>query len=219
MEAFLKKSLTEAGFNAREISKDILLVKNFVSEKENEQLLKIINNTPEEEWHIEYTRNLANFCMEKFGRDDVDNLVAEGKFQITQGWQDKNLPIHKYPLSKIICQRIQDVLYKENSGLELLGFSMLQRMQEGVELKCHTDQHTDPSIRYAAILYLNDDYEGGELFFENVGLEIKPERGSLLVFPGTEEFSHGVNTVKSGPIRYVIVGFFKEKDFYKSNKY
>lgn len=219
MEAFLKKSLIESGFDVKEISKDIILVNNFISEEEIEQLFKIINSTSEEEWYIEYTKNLAQFCMEKFGRDDVDNLVAEGKFEVTKGWEDKNLPIHKYSLSKIIYKRINDILHAEDSNLEILGLSMLQRMQEGVELKCHTDQHTDPSIRFATILYLNDNYEGGELFFENVDLEIRPDRGSLLIFPGTEEFAHGVNPVKSGPIRYVVVGFIKEKDFYKSNKY
>jgi hypothetical protein len=219
MEAFLKKSLIKYGFNVKEISKDILFISNFISEKEIEQFFKIINITPEEDWHIEYTKNLARFCMEKFGRDDVDNLVAEGKFQITKGWQDKNLVINEHPLSRIIHKRMLDILYAESSELDLLGFSTLQRMQEGVELKGHVDQQTDPSIRYATILYLNDDYEGGELFFRNIDLEIKPKKGSLLIFPGTEEFFHGVNTVKSGPIRYVIIGFIKEKDFYKFNKY
>ena len=38
--------------------------------------------------------NLKHFCMEKFGRDDVENLVAEGKFEITQNWEDKNFNIY-----------------------------------------------------------------------------------------------------------------------------
>jgi len=219
MAAFLEKPLTDYGFNTEEISKDILLVNNFISEEENEKLLQIINNTAEEDWYIEYTRNLARFCMEKFGRDDVDNLVAEGKFEITEGWEDKNLIITNHSLSKKIHKRILDILAKENDTLELSGFSTLQRMQEGVELKAHVDQHTDPSIRYAAILYLNDDYKGGELFFENINLNIKPNKGSLLIFPGTEQFHHGVNKVEAGPIRYVIVGFIKEKNFYETNKY
>ena len=31
--------------------------------------------------------------MQKFGRDDVENLVEEGKFEITQNWEDKNFNI------------------------------------------------------------------------------------------------------------------------------
>jgi hypothetical protein len=96
----------------------------------------------------------------------------------------------------------------------------MQRMQEGVELKSHTDQHTDPSIKYAAILYINDDYKDGTLFFVNKeNSDLRPRPGTLLVFPGNEEFQHGVRHVGEGPIRYVIVGFIKVKDFYENNKY
>jgi hypothetical protein len=92
-------------------------------------------------------------------------------------------------------------------------------MQEGVELKSHTDQHTDPSIRYASILYLNDNYKDGELFFKNLDIELKPKPGSLLIFPGTPQYEHGVRHVGAGPIRYVLVGFVKVKNFYVNNKY
>jgi hypothetical protein len=92
-------------------------------------------------------------------------------------------------------------------------------MQPGVELKPHTDQNTDPSIVGAAILYLNDDYTDGQLFFENFKIELKPKPGTLLLFPGNSEYEHGVRVVGPGPIRYVIVGFIKVKGFYMNNKY
>ena len=92
-------------------------------------------------------------------------------------------------------------------------------MQEGIQLKAHTDQDTDPSIRYATIIYINDNYNGGELFFSNKDIEIKPKPGSLIIFPGTSEFNHGVRHVQAGSIRYVLVGFIKVIDFYKNNKY
>jgi hypothetical protein len=158
--------------------------------------------------------------MEKFGRDDVENLVAEGKFEITQGWQDKNLEIGKEEISKTLQKRLQNLISLSNDDLELTGFGTLQRMYEGVELKSHTDQHTDPSIKYAAILYLNDDYEDGTLFFKNKqNSDLKPTPGTLLIFPGNEEYEHGVRHVGKGPVRYVTVGFIKIKNFYENNKY
>jgi hypothetical protein len=60
---------------------------------------------------------------------------------------------------------------------------------------------------------------GGELFFEKNGLEIKPEKKSMLIFPGNDEFEHGVKHVGKGPIRYVLVGFIKINNFYENNKY
>lgn len=220
MSVFLKKEFSYLGYQTEVLYDEVLLVKNFLSDSELDMLVSIINNTPEEDWSKEYTQNLARFCMEKFGRDDVDNLVSEGKFEVTQGWQDKNLNISRINISTVLQKRLGDLISMHDPNLQLNGFGTLQRMQKGVELKSHTDQHTDPSIKYAAIIYINDDYSEGTLFFKNKNnSDIKPTAGSLLLFPGNEEYEHGVRPVGEGSIRYVLVGFIKIKDFYKNNKY
>jgi hypothetical protein len=219
MSNFLTDILKENNFQIEEVTNDIVLIKDFISDNELKQIFEIINSTPDEEWFIEYLSNLKRFCFQKFGRDDVDNLVAEGKFEITQNWQDKNLNIGKYLFQKVIYDRLNDLVQVVDNTIELSGFATIQRMQEGVELKAHTDQDTDPSIRYAAILYLNDDYVDGELFFPINGLEFKPKPGTMLIFPGNSEYNHGVKHVGPGPIRYVLVGFIKEKGFYENNRY
>ena len=219
MTAFLKNELEENGFVVNEIIDNVLVVEDFISKDHLLELINIIKNTDEDEWKIEYFKNLKPFCLEKFGRDDVENLVAEGKFEITSNWEDKNLNISEYEISYIIPKKLQDLVNKTDQNLQVSGLKTFQRMQDGVELKAHTDQHTDPSIRYATIIYINDDYNGGEIFFTNKNLELKPKPGSLLIFPGNDEFDHGVRHVQSGPIRYVLVGFIKEKDFYENNKY
>ncbi len=221
MGIFLEKEFTDANYDIEVLHGDILAIKNFISDEELETIWEIINNATEEDWGIEYTKNLARFCMEKFGRDDVDNLVAEGKFEITQGWQDKNLNIVHEPITVTLQRRLGDLIQLSDPSLELAGFGTLQRMQHGVELKSHTDQHTDPSIRYAAILYINDDYKEGTLFFENKpGSDLRPNPKTLLIFPGTEEYEHGVRPVgKDSPIRYVTVGFIKVRGWYENNKY
>lgn len=220
MEVFLKKEFEDAGYSVQVFHGHILSIENFLEDGELKNILEIINNTDNEDWSIEYTKNLARFCMEKFGRDDVENLVAEGKFEITQGWEDKNLNISAEEISSTLQRRLADLLKKADPSLELAGFGTLQRMQPGVELKSHTDQHTDPSIRYAAILYINDDYKDGTLFFKNKeNSDLRPKPGTLLVFPGNEEYEHGVKFVGDGPIRYVTVGFMKVTGFYEKNKY
>lgn len=220
MEAFLKKEFDDAGYDTEVFHDQVLFVKDFLQPEELDTILKIIETTPNEDWSIEYTKNLARFCMEKFGRDDVENLVAEGKFEITQGWEDKNLNITTEAISTTLQGRLGKLLEIADPSLELAGFGTLQRMQAGVELKSHTDQHTDPSIRYAAILYINDDYKDGTLFFKNKeNSDLRPKPGTLLIFPGNEEYEHGVRFVGEGPIRYVTVGFMKVTGFYEKNKY
>lgn len=215
----LKKELSEAGYEFSEIVPELIVIENFISQKEISDYFKIIDQTTEEQWSEHYLSNLRIFCMEKFGRDDVDNLVKEGKFEITLGWEDKVINVSRSNIDIIVSQRLAGMLRKADPSLILSGFGTIQRMQKGTELKSHTDQHTDPSIRYAAVLYLNDNYLDGEIFFENKGISIKPSPGSLLIFPGNEEFKHGVKHVGDGPIRYVLPGFIKVKDFYKHNKY
>ena len=220
VSVFLKKEFEDAGYNTKVFFDHVLFIEDFMSQEELEEILDIINKTPEPDWSIEYTKNLARFCMEKFGRDDVDNLVAEGKFEITEGWADKNLKITEYEISSKLQKRLADLIKKSDPSLELGGFGTLQRMQGGVQLKSHTDQHTDPSIKYAAILYINDDYKDGTLFFVNKeNSDLRPKPKTLLIFPGNEEFEHGVRYVGEGPIRYVTVGFIRVKDFYENNKY
>jgi hypothetical protein len=214
-----KKELIKNNYKFEEITDEILLIKNCLLKEELDFIWDKINKASQADWEVEYLSNLPRFCMEKFGRDDVENLVAEGKFEITQNWADKNLNISQYEEYKKFYKRINDIIVSSDSNLFLSGFATIQRMQSGVELKSHTDQHTDPSIKYATILYINNDYNNGELFFKNLNLKLKPKPGEMLFFPGDEKHEHGVKHVTDGPIRYVLVGFIKEKDHYIKNKY
>jgi hypothetical protein len=214
-----KQNLRDNGFIFEEVTDEILWIKDFFTNEDLDFVLNCINNASQADWEIEYTTNLARFCMEKFGRDDVDNLVAEGKFEITQNWADKNLNIKHHKEQQVFYKRLSTMVDASDPLLMLSGLATIQRMQKGVELKSHTDQHTDPSIRYATIIYINDDYVDGELFFPKLDISLRPKPRDLLFFPGDENHEHGVKHVGEGPIRYVIVGFIKEKNHYENNKY
>ena len=67
------------------------------------------------------------------------------------------------------------------------------------------NQHRDmEGDRFAAVLYLNDDYTGGETCFEHT--QIIPETGKLVIFSG-HELIHSVNKVKDSA-RYTIAMWF-----------
>jgi hypothetical protein len=61
-------------------------------------------------------------------------------------------------------------------------------------------------IEYAALVYLNDDYDGGEIFFPDHDIIIKPEPNEFICFPGTKYYIHGVNKVTKGS-RFVMQDF------------
>jgi hypothetical protein len=214
-----KEKLKENNFVFEEITEDVLLVKDFLKKDELDFVLNVIGKASQEDWEVEYMGNLKRFCLEKFGREDVDNLVAEGKFEITENWVDKNLNINHHKEQRVFYNRLSEMVGTSDEDLMLSGLATIQRMQPGVELKSHTDQHTDPSIRYATIIYINDEYIDGELFFPKLDISLRPKPGDMLFFPGDEKHEHGVRHVGEGPIRYVIVGFIKEKDHYEKNRY
>ncbi len=92
------------------------------------------------------------------------------------------------------------------------------RWMEGYRQEPHADKelHTGPDAGkpndfpwydLAGLFYLNDDYEGGELYFPNQDIKFKPKPGAAYFFPGDMNFIHGVSEITSG-IRYVIPFFW-----------
>jgi predicted 2-oxoglutarate/Fe(II)-dependent dioxygenase YbiX len=72
--------------------------------------------------------------------------------------------------------------------------------------------HT-PQRDVSAIYYLNDEFDGGEIFFERGQLTVKPRRGLLLVFPSDADHVHEVLAVRSG-VRYTMpIWFTKQQRF------
>jgi hypothetical protein len=67
-----------------------------------------------------------------------------------------------------------------------------------------------PWYDIAGLFYINDDYEGGELYFPNQGIQFKPKSGSAYFFPGDMNYIHGVGEIKSG-IRYTVPFFWTIK--------
>jgi hypothetical protein len=55
----------------------------------------------------------------------------------------------------------------------------------------------------AILAYLNDDYDGGYLYFPEFDYYIKPNPGDVVIFPGSLYYVHGVSTVTSG-VRYTL---------------
>jgi len=64
-----------------------------------------------------------------------------------------------------------------------------------------------PWYDLATVVYLNDDYVGGELYFPNQDIQFKPKRGAVYFFPGDMNYVHGVTVLESG-IRYTCPFFW-----------
>lgn len=196
------------GFDVEEIHPRIFAVRNFLTSEETLQVLTEARSYTEEEWRFRYMSEMRRSCLEKFGRDDIEALVEEGLLEVTWNFADKNTEFKDEVLREKFRIRAQEIFDKVG-GIQLNGFLVIHRQYEGAELKAHYDNYSDKLIEYAAILYINDDYTEGELFFSNLDLQIRPEPGTLMIFPGTEEYEHGVRPVGAGPVRYNLPTFVK----------
>lgn len=66
------------------------------------------------------------------------------------------------------------------------------------------DQETDSEHMYGVLMYLNDDFDGGEICYPEIEVEYKPKPGVLLIhYAGN---LHGVNPVSNGT-RYSMTSF------------
>ena len=71
------------------------------------------------------------------------------------------------------------------------------------------EEYSTPWREYTAILYLNDDYEGGELLLPDKELRIKPKKAQLCAIEAGER--HGVAAIKKG-VRYTLITWFTSKE-------
>ena len=92
--------------------------------------------------------------------------------------------------------------------------AQLVRWHEGHELTPHADNiepdgtpNSTPHRSFSSLIYLNDDYEGGETYFPGHGIRLKPQAGALVIFGAGPQYVHGVSRVTRG-LRYTYAGWF-----------
>ena len=83
---------------------------------------------------------------------------------------------------------------------------------EGKEMGPHCDNYegTKSGPVISVVGYLNDDYDGGELYFREQDLKIKPTAGSVVIFPSNEPYFHQSMPTKSG-VKYMCPGFWYKR--------
>lgn len=107
-------------------------------------------------------------------------------------------------------------ILSDNAGRRLYSDTIQVVRWDGQEMPPHQDDrhpdgspHNTPWREWASITYLNDDYEGGEIYFPDIGLTYKPVAGTLLFFEGS--LRHGVRAVAQG-VRYTSPSWYTSNE-------
>ena len=91
---------------------------------------------------------------------------------------------------------------KDYDGYQVLKYGIGQKFDR------HADDHWRYPRRVSMTYYANDDYEGGEIEFDEFEVMLKPKKGQLLIFPSTFVYTHTVHPVTAGT-RYAVVQWMK----------
>lgn len=197
--------LKKLNYEFSELSDSVFLIKNFFEDKDILPIWNLINNSTQDHWEGAYRKSQELLALKKFNRTDIDNLIEEGLMEYTYSWSDKNINF-KNGEGDAVNKKLHN-LFSFTDELYISDFEGVQRQYSGVDLLEHVDGDAHPQIEYAAIAYINDDYNGGEVFFSKLGLEFKPPKNSLLIFANGLNYIHGVREVLDGPTRYVLPTF------------
>ena len=99
--------------------------------------------------------------------------------------------------------------YGIHEGLWHEGYSLL-KYRGGEEYKRHYDGGTGIGRAISALVYLNDDYEGGEIEFPFFNVKIKPQAGMMLLFPSNYAYTHIAHPITNGT-KYALVTWIKDR--------
>lgn len=85
------------------------------------------------------------------------------------------------------------------------SFNFVKYEGQGTHFRIHADHGPTYVCTISVVVYLNDDYEGGEIWFPRMdGLTIKPKAGDIVVFPSTFIYEHASQEMISGT-KYAVV--------------
>jgi Rps23 Pro-64 3,4-dihydroxylase Tpa1-like proline 4-hydroxylase len=161
---------------------------------------------PWQAWDYDHgNKEKTVFCWQKFlpKPEDIktDDLFYKEQFEISSILFDG--------LEKGLKHYFSLYPYAEKNIKSREKTMHLLKYKESGFLPAHSD-HGISSRVLSALLYLNDDYEGGNIRFPNAGIDMKPESGSLLFFPSNFVYVHEVDAVTSGT-RYSLPNWYHNR--------
>jgi len=161
--------------------------------------------------YIRSTRqnDLAVFDADATNRSTAVQWVVDKKVRNTQTVPVEPFLPHLHDLLQNVIRDIVNPFY----GIEISGYETPQLLRYGIGgmYEPHVDGESlwmkedgtkvwRKSVErdLSAVIYLNDDFEGGEFIFPDLNIRVSPKPGLLLCFPSSHLYRHGVLPVTRG---------------------
>jgi hypothetical protein len=192
--------------NKDRLNKDIVVYKNFIDPETAKKLVKVLDRHAEEGKLTWMPISFYESYSSVLPQDDDEIVIEEG------------LPATIFSdMKKQIINAVASVHDIDPNIVSQIGYHT-QKWEPGAYARIHSDNTDEKGnsgaftrSRYAAFLYLNDDFEGGLLQFPSHNISIKPEVGMLAAFDGGFNNMHEVTIITSG-VRYTIGSFWDDRE-------
>lgn len=187
-------------------TEDIVVYENFLTAEESAKVIKVLDkqvNTKKLSWTpISFYESYSSVLPQ-------DNDPELEEFGLA--------PTFFSDLRTRIIDAVASVHNLDPKIISQIGYHT-QKWEPGAYARMHsdnTDEHgnTGPFARsrYAAFLYLNDNFDGGVLKFPKQQLEIQPKTGMLAAFDGGFKNMHEVTLITKG-VRYTLGSFWDDRE-------
>ena len=165
----------------------------------NKETIKSLKNYVEPQ----DAQSLIDLMDELKSKDQLNNERGDGTFRLYNSDEPVLFSFVKKYSNKFIGDK---KLY--------LTEYLVALYEKDAFMAVHRDVEDDREV-VSTVMYLNDEYTGGELSFPEIddGYVYIPEKYELIHFP--TPYLHGVNPVKSGK-RYIITISYTDKIQYKN---
>lgn len=136
----------------------------------------------------------------------INSLKNDGKMNYTE---DKRYTCQNYD-NEVLIQMAKKYsstaleLFKEIDDKPMyLSDYIASKYEVGSFMSEHSDSGNEEygDTVMTAVLYLNNNFEGGEIFFKEVGAKVSPKEKYIISFPG--DYIHSVFPITSGE-RYIF---------------
>ena len=199
----------------KELKSNILIVPNIITDEGIDFILKYVDTQTKKDLAVFDTeltdknkRKESSVIKEIRDTQYVDiNPILEDLFLLYKNVIENvinpfyNIKIHDSEIPQLLCYNVgghynshidSEALWKTPTG-ELIWRKVFDR-------------------DLSTIIFLNDNFEGGELVFPELDITIKPKKGTLICFPSGRNYLHQVKPVTSGE-RYSLVNWLTVKGF------
>lgn len=182
---------------------NIYTVDNFMEESDRLEILSYFENFTDSETHhhvIPKTNNKVWQIGKKYA--ELMNIKVQELYGL-DCTLERDIDFFIQPIGGELLPHTDIIDYhQENFGDDDLDHRDSQKNKWGGLWSGHA----------SAIIYINDNYEGGELYFPQHDIEIKPKAGMFAAFPGNDNYLHGVRKSEKHN-RYTISIWTKFNDF------